>query len=150
MDFDKQVDAAIAATPYARLPCIECTLKHLGAAWFAQGADTSPVPVLLERVSILLEEAENGYPEHRILAAGILEHLERFSPDRQAARRVRRDVQNGITSDISGFPAPLAVPPTTRERAAAHLVEAVHESPFELDLSGPLQHTVSDLLKRVK
>lgn len=68
----------------ARNPCPKCVEKHLAQA------------------VILMQEAENGYPEHKLLAVGHLAEAEAECPDakwREKFRAIRHQIQGLDLSD---------------------------------------------------
>ena len=144
MILEDAIDRAIERTSTGRIPCLECALKHLGTAWFLRAPTPLDPAVLLARASILLSEAASGYPTHRHLAIGILNYLEQFSHDRAAARAIRRAVFHGST-DLSGYPLPASVPPPPSALRAAHLEEAAHESPIQIDTTLPEEALIERL-----
>lgn len=134
-----EIDKYLPMTKYGRPPCTECTLKHLGTAWFLLDNTPQSPEVLLERVKILLNEADNGYPSHRYLAIGVLNFMEPYSPNPAEARRIRRAINSKEQVDLTLYPLPKTVPTPSYESYKAHLIEARHESPIELDnLSIPI------------
>ena len=149
-----EIDKLLKFTPYERVPCVECTLKHLGIAWSLTGLSaTSSQDVLLSRVVILLDEASNGYPNHRILAVGILAFMEPFTGDVFRAREIRRAINSGGPKNLlQAYPLLkddeflLLSADIIRSTRQAHLIEAQHESPIPLDINLPVPLLVAQVL----
>lgn len=148
MSIFDDIDKALPMTRYGRTPCLECSLKHLGTAWFLLESEASSPKVLLERVKILVDESNNGYPYHRHLAVGILNFMERYSPDAKSAREIRRAVFSGENPPLDMYPLPSSLPVPTMEMYVANMIEAKHECPVELNWHLPVKvliEKISDL-----
>lgn len=142
--------------------CAECARKHLLAAYALTGRDCGfsrlsarPAEVLLARAAIALCEAENGYPAHAALAAGLLAAAEpMYRPDSgmpTALRSLRKRLDEGADRNGAVNIMLDMVSSDPVSWALAHLAEARREWPEGVEgAEDPVLGTADEVLSAVR